>query len=345
MAGRADMPSHVHWELTYSCPLRCVHCYTESGRRPSRQPKPDVLLRIADVLVSMVPQGLKMIGIGSGEPLIVEEFPRIADRLTQGGLNVFVNTSGYGLTPELAAAMTSLFAVHVSIDAATAPVNDWIRGRKGAFERALSALAILEEVARTRRESGHSPLRFGIDAVLTRDSFDDIPRFLSDICGRFTEMKFIFFGAVIPIGLASRETYESQLLTDEQLRLLADDEFVSRMKQYARPDLQVCFSDNLMFQMNPSRQEFPVITIEPDGMVRGLTAYEGHVGNILNDSPDMLWRQVCALREHPFVVDQLSSVRTPSDWAAAARAIDRRFASPKELIRLSKRPPYVPKPD
>ena len=39
-----SLPSVVLWEITYACPLRCTHCYTESGRRPSRQLSLDQML-------------------------------------------------------------------------------------------------------------------------------------------------------------------------------------------------------------------------------------------------------------------------------------------------------------
>src|SRR5205814_2199850 len=51
-----SLPSVVLWEITYACPLRCTHCFSESGRRPSRQPPLADMLRIADVLVAMRPR-------------------------------------------------------------------------------------------------------------------------------------------------------------------------------------------------------------------------------------------------------------------------------------------------
>ncbi len=40
-------PVYVNWDLTYACPLRCIHCYSESGRRPSH---PFVVERLLPVL-------------------------------------------------------------------------------------------------------------------------------------------------------------------------------------------------------------------------------------------------------------------------------------------------------
>lgn len=46
-------PPDVVWDITYACPLRCTHCYSESGRRPARQLSRAELIRVADALIAL----------------------------------------------------------------------------------------------------------------------------------------------------------------------------------------------------------------------------------------------------------------------------------------------------
>ena len=57
------------WDLTYACPLRCVHCLTESGRRPAAMLDRDAMLRVVEVIVGHRPLAKRM-SFGGGEPLL-----------------------------------------------------------------------------------------------------------------------------------------------------------------------------------------------------------------------------------------------------------------------------------
>ncbi|ARX89288.1 hypothetical protein SMD44_08775 [Streptomyces alboflavus] len=82
----------VVWDTTYACPLRCSHCYSESGRRPSRQLGPDDMLRVADALVALGP---RVVALSGGEPLVVRGVFDVAERLRAGGVKLSINTSGW----------------------------------------------------------------------------------------------------------------------------------------------------------------------------------------------------------------------------------------------------------
>jgi MoaA/NifB/PqqE/SkfB family radical SAM enzyme len=68
-------PTHILWDIAYTCPLRCTHCYSESGRRPSRQLSHEDILRVADRIIFQRPEG---VGLAGGEGL--EDRVRIGQR-------------------------------------------------------------------------------------------------------------------------------------------------------------------------------------------------------------------------------------------------------------------------
>jgi radical SAM protein with 4Fe4S-binding SPASM domain len=90
--------------------------------------------------------GPQIISIGGGEPMLHHDLVRIAEVLSRDHIPVMI-TNGWYMTPELARALFSvgMYEVSVSIDYADPGKHDRQRGKKGAFDRAVNALRILQE--------------------------------------------------------------------------------------------------------------------------------------------------------------------------------------------------------
>jgi len=342
------LPTHVDWQITYACQLRCTHCYTESGRRASRKLARADLLRIADTIVAMQ---VKRVLIGGGEPLLVPEVFEIVERLRCADIAISLYTNGFELTEEQAATMARLDAqVHVSVDGSTQEINDPIRGREGAFDAAVRSLQLLNAAALERKRAGAPRFRFGIDVTLVQSNYGDIEAICTKLAPRFSELTFLQLGGVIPSGLAAEEAFaEHEVLDDEQLAQLADPAFARALTQLAPPTLEyVCVSDNVSLQLHSERargMQMPyaeVMEIEPDGSVRAMVTYEGVVGNILHDPPEQVWQRCQERVNHPHVVAELQGVKTPRDWAAAVRRLDQFFGTEQDLVRFGRRVPYSP---
>ncbi|EWM10508.1 radical SAM protein [Kutzneria sp. 744] len=327
-------PRIIVWDTTYACPLLCVHCYSESGRRPTRQLDPDTMLLVADKIAAAGPESVVLSG---GEPLLTPVIADIARRLSQAGVQVVVYTGGWSMRPELAEQLASTVSLlGVSVDGATAEVHDKVRGRRGAFDRALRSLAILDEVA------SRVPFNFGLDCSVMRSNFHQLDDICATVAPRFPRLGFAYFGPVVPSGAASRAGFDAELLTDDQVRELTSDDRVARLRSLAGDGVDVQTTDNRQLMMHPDRARdwstYGSVQIEPDGQVRAMSIYEGTVGNIRTDPPSVLWERALARWHDPFVVETLGPVRTMAEWAVAARRIDQRFGSPDDLRRIARRP-------
>ena len=328
------LPRTIDWQLTYACQLRCTHCYTESGRRASRKLGRAQLLQIADTLVQMRVERVLLVG---GEPLLVPEVFEITERLRGGGIPVSCYTNGLDLTRDDAIAFAERdAAVHVSVDGATAEVHDAIRGRPGAFAATMASLHRLDAVAATW------PLRYGVDVVLVRSNYHQLRQICGELMTDLPRASFLSVGAVIPIGLASEPAFRHELLLPDELRSLGDRELLAELVGLAPSHLDLTVVDNQELQVHT---RFAAMTdsyrnlmeIEPDGAIRGFAACEGTIGNILVEAPDVLWARCSERIGDPAIVDRLSTVQTPEQWAQAIYEIDRRFAAKDALVRLSKR--------
>ena len=313
------------------------------GTAQSRQLAADGLYRVTDALVASSPAAIVLSG---GEPLVVKELFDVAKRLHEAGVGVILYTSGWGFNRSMLADLTTLFAgVTVSVDGADADTHDRIRGRSGSFQRAMQTLESLDGAIGARRRRGEQVPELGIDFVVMQSNFHQLHDFCATIPARFPELSRVCFGAVIPTGLASRDSFaERELLRDDQMALLVGDTLLDGLRSVAPPSVEVSVTDIRRFQTasrphgvfrysaDPDRQ--------PDGNARAMPIYEGTVGSLLHDPLPQLWERAIERWSHPFVTGTLRQADSPQGWAAATRRIDLRFASSDDRNRIARRPPY-----
>jgi MoaA/NifB/PqqE/SkfB family radical SAM enzyme/protein-L-isoaspartate O-methyltransferase len=141
--------------VTNRCTFDCWHCYN-AGRSQD-----DLPLEVFERLVPEL-QGMQavMVTLTGGEPLLRDDLEEIAGLFDERSC-LIVGTTGAGLTAERAKRLrdAGVFGIGVSLDSTDEQEHDRLRGRKGAFRMALSAL-------QTARDNGLYPY---IVSVATRD--------------------------------------------------------------------------------------------------------------------------------------------------------------------------------
>src|SRR6202451_4718385 len=138
-----DAPICLTWELTYACNLSCVHCLSSSGRRDPRELSTDECKGIIDELERMQ---VFYVNIGGGEPTVRPDFWALVDYATEHHVGVKFSTNGVKITPEVATRLagSDYVDVQISLDGATAEVNDAVRG-PGSYATALRAMRNLAD--------------------------------------------------------------------------------------------------------------------------------------------------------------------------------------------------------
>lgn len=133
-----DAPICLTWELTYACNLACVHCLSSSGKRDPRELSTRQCMDIIDELQRMQ---VFYVNIGGGEPTVRHDFWELVDYATAHQVGVKFSTNGLRITPEVAhrLAKSDYVDVQISLDGATAEVNDAVRG-VGSYDLAIRAL-------------------------------------------------------------------------------------------------------------------------------------------------------------------------------------------------------------
>ena len=244
-----DAPICLTWELTYACNLACVHCLSSSGRRDPRELTTTQAETLIDELQRMQ---VFYVNIGGGEPTVRPDFWHLLDYAVTHQVGVKFSTNGVRLTPDRASrlARTDYVDVQVSLDGATAEVNDRVRGA-GSYVTALKALDNLAEAGFANAK---------ISVVVTRENagqLDDFKRLADDRGAtlRLTRLRPSGRGADVwdelhPTMSQQRELY-SWLLANGEAVLTGDSFFHLSGFGESLPGLNLCGAGRVVCLIDP----------------------------------------------------------------------------------------------
>jgi len=129
----------VVWNCTKTCNLRCRHCYSNSDneRYSGELTTTEALAFIGQLADFNVPVLL----LSGGEPLMRPDLEQLIAAAVELGIRVTLSSNGTLLTPEKATRLRQLGIgyIGVSLDG-IGENNDNFRGRKGAYEAALTGI-------------------------------------------------------------------------------------------------------------------------------------------------------------------------------------------------------------
>ena len=244
-----DAPICLTWELTYACNLACVHCLSSSGRRDPRELTTAECKAVIDTLERMQ---VFYVNIGGGEPTVRPDFWELVDYATAHHVGVKFSTNGIKIDPAVARrlAASDYVDVQISLDGATAEVNDAVRGA-GSFATAMLAMENL-------RAAGFKG--FKISVVITRHNVSQLDRFkeLADCYGaqlRLTRLRPSGRGAdtwheLHPTAPQQRELYDWLVGHGEQV-LTGDSFFHLAPYGGPLPGLNLCGAGRVVCLIDP----------------------------------------------------------------------------------------------
>lgn len=276
-----DAPICLTWELTYACNLACVHCLSSSGRRDPNELTTQQCEAVIDELQAMK---VFYVNIGGGEPTVRPDFWHLLDYAVAHQVGVKFSTNGTKIDKEKAAriASTDYVDVQISLDGATAEVNDAVRG-SGSYDTAVRALENLAE-------AGFKDAK--ISVVVTRHNVSQLDEFkaLADRFGatlRLTRLRPSGRGADVwedlhPTADQQRALYDWLVLAGEGV-LTGDSFFHLAGFGEPLPGLNLCGAGRV------------VCLIDPVGDVYACPFAihsEFLAGNLLQDGGfDKVWRE------------------------------------------------------
>ncbi len=245
-------PICLTWELTYACNLECAHCLSSSGRRDPRELSTEQAKAVIDELQRMQ---VFYVNLGGGEPTIRPDFWELLEYAVDHQVGVKFSTNGVRITPDRARflASTDYVDVQISLDGATAEVNDYVRG-PGSYDTALRALQNL-------KDAGFRDAK--ISVVCTRENIGQLDEFkeLADSYGatlRLTRLRPSGRGADVwdelhPLPEQQRELYDWLMAhtADGEQVLTGDSFFHLAAFGESLPGLNLCGAGRVVCLIDP----------------------------------------------------------------------------------------------
>jgi mycofactocin radical SAM maturase len=277
-----DAPICLTWELTYACNLSCVHCLSSSGRRDPRELSTAECRALIDEFEQMQ---VFYVNIGGGEPTVRPDFWELVEYATAHRVGVKFSTNGIAITDEAARrlAASDYVDVQISLDGATAEVNDRVRGR-GSYATAVRAMERLAAAGFTS---------FKISVVVTRENAGQLDAFaaIADRYGaqlRITRLRPSGRGADVwdelhPTAEQQRALYDWLQVHGE--RVLTGDSFF-HLSGYgeALPGLNLCGAGRVVCLIDPVGDVYACPFAIHDQFLAGNVRGEGGFARVWRES-------------------------------------------------------------
>ena len=167
------LPVCVYLEVTNRCNLLCETC---PRTFETLEPPADMSWELFCRIVDQVPNLVRAVLHGVGEPMMVRALPRMVRHLKQRGVYVLFNTNGTLMSPKKVGWLveSELDELRVSLDAADAASYRQVRG-KDFFAR------IVRDVGRFtafQREHGHARPRVSLWLTGLKETVRQLPDFV-----------------------------------------------------------------------------------------------------------------------------------------------------------------------
>jgi len=155
----------VVWNITRTCNLKCVHCYTDSDNKNyGGELSTDEGLKLIDDLTEFSIPSLLFSG---GEPLIRKDVFKLIDRASEKKIRPVLSTNGTLIDRQKARDIKNSGVVYVGISLdGMEDTNDIFRGVKGAFTKAMQGFENCIAVGQ----------RVGLRLTLTKQNYKDLDK-------------------------------------------------------------------------------------------------------------------------------------------------------------------------
>ena len=286
----------VVWNITRTCNLRCVHCYSDS--MAMKYPGELDWLQMRNVVADLASYQVPSLLLSGGEPMIHPRFFDLVNFASAYGLKLTISTNGTLINAEKAALLkaNNVAYVGISLDG-IGEIHDQFRCKQGAFDAAVRGFRHCHDVGQ----------KTGLRLTLTRHNVENIEAILDFI--EREEIQRVCFYHLVPAGRGS----DLQVLAPAAARN-AIDTLIDRVEQWHRAGV----TRELLTVTQPADGAHLLLRMERENHpnldeARRLLAWNGgganssgrgiaNIDTVGNVHPDQFWQDVTLgnVKQTPF---------------------------------------------
>jgi len=306
----------VVWEITLQCNIHCLHCgssadYNTRNNELSTNEAIDLIEQIADL-------GCKRVVLSGGEPFLRQDWATLSLRIKDLGMHVSYISNGYIINDDIVDLLKIIQPVGISfsLDGSNADTHDYIRGKKGVFERCISAL----------KKTTNAGLYSSAVTSVHKKNINELEGILeilleNGVCAWQVQ-------TATPQG---RMPQELALNDDEYYKLAA---FISENRKKYNNLIKIYDADCIGYYSSKldglynknwkgCQAGLQVLGIESDGTVKGCLSLHGEPfieGNIREKSLSEIWNSKCGFEyNRRFSPKFLKGICKDCKWGAICR--------------------------
>jgi radical SAM protein with 4Fe4S-binding SPASM domain len=165
--GQLSAPEQVYYGITYTCPGRCIHCYTDSDCKQADELDTNETKQFINELSEL---GVCRVSIDGGEPLCRNDIFDVIEHMKEREMDVSMTTNAWLVNEEKAMQLSKLGlkTLTVSFDGGTRETFEYIRG-VGSFERTIKGARLLRD---------YSEGRLALRLTLMKPNKEEIPQII-----------------------------------------------------------------------------------------------------------------------------------------------------------------------
>lgn len=163
------LPTFIALEASPNCILKCQHC--DIWKSPHTKP---LSLSDAKKIIDKLAEWLNSftLSLYGGEPLLNKSLPEIIKYATDKGIATHFNTNGVLLNKRLVNQIieAGLSGITFSLDAKSAKIHNWLRGKDKTFQKTVSAIRLIKQLRKENQP------KIYLSTVIIKQNLDELTK-------------------------------------------------------------------------------------------------------------------------------------------------------------------------
>lgn len=244
-----NIPFTVHFDLTYKCNLKCVHCYIV----PAEEEKELSTEEIKSIIDQLAEANTFYLVFSGGEIFVREDFFEIAHYAREKGFALRLLTNGTLITSEIADKIEELhpLSVELSLYGIDPAIHERITRVPGSYAKTIRAFKLLKERG----------LRTRIKSPLMKENIGEFKR-LQEFAKRL-KSRFVFNTVIIPQANGNREPLNHRLTEKDLIEFLSSRMPSSKWKPLElTAEQRPCGAGVNNLYISPSGEVYPCLILQ-----------------------------------------------------------------------------------
>jgi radical SAM protein with 4Fe4S-binding SPASM domain len=278
-ATALGIPLSAHFDITWRCNERCVHCYLDHDVKGEMSTE-----EIKDVIRQLADSGTFFLSISGGEPLLRRDCFEILEYARSLGFNVKLKTNAVMIGVQEARRLKDLGIeqIQISIYSHRPEVHDAITRLPGSLRRSIEA------IERLKAEG----LKVSITNVLMKQNVAD-GKGVQRLAGELG-VNFVIDPTITPMLDGDRAVMALGLSGEELIDVFRTEEFVGDVGDFCAPSAPI---DDGVLDGHSCSAGHTLVYISPFGDVYPCVQFPMPCGNLRAQSFSEIWGGSSELNE------------------------------------------------